>query len=462
MPETTQFSDTKRALLSQYLRGCVSPSPMIGARPPGTTPPLSLVQEPLYLRELRLGGNPPIYNECITIRMQGSLDVDVLERSFHEIVRRHEAWRTSFETKAGGPIQIIHPEMFVPFAKFDLHGMGEAEVEAEAFRLVSDEVRRPFQLNRPPLLRPILVRTGTEEHRLFLVAHQIIVDGKSAYQIYPSELAALYKAFSEYRSSPLPELEIQFADFAYWQREWFEEQREKQILYWRKELGGDLAVSTWPMERPATSSSKFQGNIQPFSFSQQLSERMRETARRLNSTLFLTLLSGLATVIHRQTREDRVVLGTLSPSGRKRSEVMGLLGYFLNPIALRLNCGIHKSFSELLSDAGKVVYDAMSNDVVPIEYLARELGANEDCDPHPFFNAAISLQPSMPDVGLPWSVTTMDVTSGGSPWPFYIAFIDRPEGIAGRVQFNPFLLETDTVESVLDDLQHVFEAVCLK
>jgi hypothetical protein len=395
--------------------------------------------------------------------MVGPLEPDVLERSFNEIIRRHEVWRTSFETKAGQPVQIVHPHRPMQFSRIDLRGLGEAERETEAVRLVSEEVRRPFQLNKGPLLRPTLVRMSDEDHRLFLGVHQIVVDGSSAYQIYPSELAAHYKAFLAGQPSPLPDLKIQCSDFAWWQREHLNGEEARQINYWRGQLGCNLPVRGWPTEKPNSGARSCYGRIHPFAFSPQLSTQVRDVSRGLNSTLFLVLLTGLASVVYRHGKRGDVVLGTLSPSGRKQSEVMDLLGYFLNPVTLRLNCGTQTTFAELLHHARGIVSDAISNDDVPIERLARALEGEEGfgSGPSPFFNVAVSLQPPTPDLGLPWSVTSMDVDSGGSPWPLYLAFIDRPEGIIGRAQFNPDLFEIETIKGVLQELQCIFETICV-
>jgi hypothetical protein len=305
-----------------------------------------------------------------------------------------------------------------------------------------------------------------EDHRLFLAVHQIVVDGRSAYQIYPSELAAQYKAFLAGRPSPLPELKIQCADFAWWQRECLNGEEAKQVNYWREQLDGNVLERGWPTEKANPVCRSGYGRILPFAFSPQLSTHVKDVSKRLNSTLFLLLLTGLATVVHRYEKhryEKRgdVVLGTLSPSGRKQSEVMDLLGYFLNPVALRLDCGTHTTFSELLHHARGVVSDAISNDDVPIERLAQALEAQRGSGPSPFFNVAVSLQPPTPDLGLPWSVTSMDVESGGSPWPLYLAFIDRPEGIIGRVQFNSELFEIETIKRMLQDLERTFETICV-
>ena len=461
MQGLSQLSDAKRVLFDRYSKGRVSSAPKVGRRPQGVLAPLSLVQEQLYFRELEFAGNPPLYNECVTVRMLGALDPDVLERSFNEIVRRHEVWRTSFETKAGQPVQIVHPDGKVRFSRIDLRGLSEAERETEAVRLVSEDVRRPFQLDKGSLLRPTLVRMSDEEHRLFLAVHQIIVDGRSAYQIYPFELSALYKAFLAGQPSPLPELKLQCADFAWWQRESLNGEESKQINYWREQLVGNLPVRGWPSEKPDLVGRSCYGRIYPFAFSPQLSSHVRDVSRRFNSTLFLVLLTGLATVMHRYEKDRDVVLGTLSPSGRKQSEVMDLLGYFLNPVTLRLNCDAHTTFGELLHHARGTLSDAISNDDVPIERLARALEGQDGSGPSPFFNVAVSLQPPTPDLGLSWSVTSMDVESGGSPWPLYLAFIDRPEGIIGRVQFNSELFEFETIKRMQQDLQRTFETICL-
>src|SRR6266478_7949627 len=362
MEGLSQLSDAKRVLFDRYSKGRVSSGPKIDRRPQGVPVPLSLVQEQLYFRDLEFAGNAPLYNECVTVRMLGPLDSDVLERSFNEIIRRHEVWRTSFETKAGQPVQIVHPHRPMQFSRIDLRGLSEAERETEVIRLLSEDVRRPFQLNTGPLLRPTLVRMSEEDHRLFLVVHQIVVDGRSAYQIYPTELAAHYKAFLAGQPSAVPELTIQCADFAWWQRESLDGEEARQVNYWREQLGDNLPVRGWRTAKPSSAARSCYGRIHPFAFSPQLSTQVRELSRRLNSTLFLVLLTGLATVIHRYEKRGDIVLGTLSPSGRKQSEVMDLLAYFLNPVSLRLNCGAYTTFGDLLNHSRSVLLDAISND----------------------------------------------------------------------------------------------------
>ena len=248
MPEVISFSGGKRRLLEKYLRGELGQNslkldPITCTARAETAPPLSLAQQQLWLRELHVAGTPPLYNECVTLDMRTPIDVAVLEESFLEIIRRHEIWRTTFRVSNGEPVQIIDHLPQVKLAVLDLRRVPKAEREGEALQRISEEARLQFDLERGPLIRPTLVTFDDREHRLFLIAHQMILDGISAYQIFPSELAALYKAFSAGKPSPLPTLAVQYADFANWQRQWLQgEVLARQMNYWRKQLGSQPPV----------------------------------------------------------------------------------------------------------------------------------------------------------------------------------------------------------------------------
>lgn len=462
MPETAQLSDAKRRLLARYLRGkdenASAGMKLIDRRSKGAIAPLSLSQEELWRRELRGSQIPPLYNECITLRINGTLELAALERSLTEILRRHEIWRTTFETKAGLPVQVVQPPIPVQLLVVDVREFPNSEGESKAIHSVSEAVRKPFRLEKETALRPVLVKINPSEHCLYLVAHQIVLDGVSAYQIFPSELAELYKAFLGGKPSPLPGLPIQFADFACWQRDWLDGEEGKQMEYWEKQLSPTLAVPAWPNDKARSATRTYRGAIRPFAFSEKVSQKLKQFSQRENTTLFSTLLAGFATLLHCYSNQNDIVVGTLSPCGRKRSEVLKLVGYFLNPVALRFDFESDPTFLELLIQARKVMAEAICNDDVPIERLARSLKPG-DFSPSPFFRAALSLQPPMPVHDLDWSVTSMDVESGGSPWELYLAFIDSPHGIVGRVQFDPELFDTIAITGMLQDLQRLFEKV---
>ncbi len=466
MSQTPPLSETKRKLLQQYLSQgraqTVDHRSIISPRPLGEPVPLSLSQEQLWLRERAAPGSPLLYNECITVRMPGPLEVPALERSVAEIIRRHEIWRTSYDTRNGQPVQIIHPapeQLRLPL--LDLRNLPGGRREAEAHRVIGEMVRQPFDLKHGPLLRFRLIRMGDFEYRLCLCAHLSVVDGVSVYQVFPSELAVLYKALSSGQSSPLPPLTVQFGDYAYWQRQWLQgEEQAKQLAYWQKQLAGVLPVLNWPTGVARHWASGFRGVIRRFALAKDFAEKTKELSQREGVTLFTTLAAGFATLLHRYTQQEDIIIGTPSPAGRKRSEVQKLLGHFLNPVALRFDLSGDPSFRGLLRNTQQWALEAFSNDDVPLEWLAREIQPSVDPICHPFFTVAMSLQPPMPSLDLEWSVTSMDADSGGGPWELYIAFISHPAGIAVRVQYNPDLFEAETITHMLNDYQYVLESVC--
>jgi hypothetical protein len=458
IPEATYLSDAKRKLLERYLRGdCVQAgidARAIRPRPPGESAPLSLAQEQLLLRNQQ-PGIPPLYNESITLRRIGRLDVHVLERSITEIIRRHEIWRTTYSTLKGHPLQVIHPAPSqFPLELVDLRALSQADAENEALHLATEEAQRPFDLKSGPLIRAIVVRTGDEDYRLLMTAHLSIVDGMSVYQVFPSELAQLYQAFSAGKTSPLPEPPIQYADYAWWQRQWLKgEEMEHQSDYWRNRLAGALPVLKWPSDHPRPAVQTFRGAIRSFALPRHLGNALRALVQSENVTLFTSLQAGFTALLHSYAGQDDIIVGTFSPAGRKRSEVQGLLGHFLNPVALRINLTGDPPFCELLRQTQRVTSEAISHDDLPIEFLARELLPRQDPSRHPFFTVAISLQPPMSDIHSGWSVTSMDAESGGAMWDLYLAFIEQPTGMLGRVQYNPDLFEESTIVRMVEDLQ---------
>src|SRR5438270_11896332 len=280
MPDNTQLSESKRDLLQRYLYGrratsSVGPS-SIARRTTNSVAPLSLCQQQIWLNAQRRGV-PPFYNESITLHRKGPLSPAVLEQSLIEILRRHEAWRTTFDVFDGQPVQIIHPTPArLPLTVVDLRALAENDREREARRLAEVEVHRPFDLRRGPLFRTTLVRLGENDYRLHMAVHQIIIDGVTAYHVLLPELVCLYQAFSEGKPSPLPELPIQYADFAYWQREGLQgEALEEQVAYWRKQLDGIPHVLELPTDRPRPPIQTFKGARRTTVFPTQILDSLK-------------------------------------------------------------------------------------------------------------------------------------------------------------------------------------------
>ena len=252
---TRHLSDAKRTLMQEYVSGRISQqlrvTHPITVRPAGEPALLSLSQEQLLLRENDRQGKPPIYNECFTIRLAGPIDVSILERSITEIIRRHEIWRTSYDIRNGVYVQVVHPPVQdIRLRVVDLRDVRGERLEEEVLRVSAEQAQQPFELTRGPLIRLTLIRVSTTAYRLSVVVHLSIVDGVSVYRLFPYELAALYSAFCAGMSSPLPKLPIQYADYAFWQRSWLiDDEFERQLDYWRKQLAGELPVLNWPTDR---------------------------------------------------------------------------------------------------------------------------------------------------------------------------------------------------------------------
>lgn len=461
----SHLSEAKRAVLEKYLHGHLVDAGTDGRtivpKPPNQLAQLSLAQEELWIRAQLSVGLSLCYNESITIHRRGALNVDALERALTEVIRRHEIWRTTFETVKGRPVQVINPApTFISLPVLDLSHLANAEREPEALRLASEELRRPFDLNRGPLFRATLVRLSDDEHRLFMAVHQIILDGVTAYQVLFPELVELYNAFSTGRSPVLPKLPIQYSDYAYWQRRWFQEKRlAGQLGYWQRQLAGELPKLQWPNDYVRPVNPSFRGRIYPFVLPKSLADAIKAVSQKENVTLFVTLMTAFASLLHCYTGQSDIIVGTVTPAGRDGSEVQGLMGYFLNPVGIRTDLSGNPAVCELLQSTREAILGALSHDDVPFEHVADALSSGRDPTCTPIFQVAASLEPSLPHVGPGWDLTPMDLESGGARWDLYFVWEDRAEGITGRVQYNPDLFKISTITAMIADFRVVLETV---
>src|SRR4030095_13142735 len=297
--------------------------------------PLSFSQQRLWFLD-QYEPNSSVYNIPSALRLAGKLNVPALEQSLKEIVRRHEALRTTLSMLEGQPIQVVAPSVNVALPVVDLTGSPEIGKEDEAQDLASEEARRPFDLTRGPLFRSTLIRLGEEDHVLLLTLHHIVSDGWSM-GVLRRELSVLYEAFCDGRSSPLSDLPIQYADFAIWQREWLQgEVLDSQLSYWKKRLEGIPAVLNLPTDRPRPTVQSFRGKRQSIELSRELTQGLKELSRKEGVTLFMTLLAAFQTLLYRYTGQEDIVVG--SPiANRNRTEVEGLIGFFVNTLVLRAN-----------------------------------------------------------------------------------------------------------------------------
>jgi amino acid adenylation domain-containing protein len=463
MKESATLSEAKRKLLEKFQRGASSDAHSfanrIERRPSGTPAFASLAQEQIWRSTQSAIIPKPAFNESITVYRQGPLDVQVLQQALTEIIRRHEAWRTTFHMKEGLPLQVVHATPLNVFQVVDLRKVHESEREGEALRLARERAHETFDLERGPLVKALLICLGDEAYRLCLTTHETVVDGPSAYQVLPRELVALYETFLEGKPSPLPELPIQFGDFAFWERTWLRgKQLDSQLDYWSKQLQS-LPVLSWPADGRRPPLQTFRGAIWPFAMQEELRPLLTAMSRREGVTLFMSLFASFAALLHRYTQEEDIIIGTYAPAGRKYPETQALLGYFRNLVALRVNVSSRMTFRTLLAQTRQVISEALSHDDVPFELVLERLKLKPDASRHPVFQILISLLPPIARLAPGWNVTTMDAESDAAKWDMYLQLSERTTVIIGRAQYNPDIFETDTLARMLAHWQMLIKGM---
>jgi amino acid adenylation domain-containing protein len=380
------------------------PASPIVAYPRDRDLPLSFSQQRLWFLD-QYEPNSSVYNIPGVVRLKGSLDVAALERSLNEIIRRHESLRTTFSIVEGEPVQLIAPFLRISLAVVDLRNRQEGKSEEDLQRLVKEESRRPFDLSRGPLFRATLVRPGDEDYILVLLMHHIVSDGWSMGILY-RELSALYEAFSQGKPSPLPDLPIQYADFALGQRNWLlGEILQSQLSYWKKQLEGAPGGLTVPTDHPRPAVQSYRGACRSITLSKELTEALEVLSRKEGVTLFMTLLAGFQTLLHRYTGEDDVVVG--SPiANRNRPETERLIGFFINTLVLRTNFAGHPTFKELLARVREIALGAYAHQDLPFEKLVEELQPERSLSHSPLFQVMFNMfNQEDPRLGFPGLTT---------------------------------------------------------
>ncbi len=420
--------------------------------------PLSFAQQRLWFIDQLEPGNSA-YNFPAAVRLRGSLNVAALERSVNEIVKRHEALRTTFATVDGRPVQVIAPTLTVKPPIVNLQELPESEREAEVRRLAIEEAQRPFNLAQGPLLRVTLLRLAEEEHVGLLTMHHIVSDGWST-GILIREMAVLYEAFSCGNSSPLPELPIQYADFAYWQRQWLQgEVLETQLTYWKRQL---LGVS--PLElptdyiRPAVQT--FRGSLQSSPLPRKMGEGLRALSRHEGTTLFMTLLTAFNILLHRYTGQDDLIVGT-PIANRNRLEIEGLIGFFVNTLAMRTDLSGNPTFRGLLRRLREVCLGAYAHQDLPFERLVEELHLERNLGRNPLFQVMFVLQnTSLQTVGLPGlTLSPVEIDSGTAHFDLTLHIADTDRGLIATFAYNKDLFEDATIALMLGHFTTLLEAV---
>jgi amino acid adenylation domain-containing protein len=420
--------------------------PPIVAAARGRQTSMSFAQQRLWFIERLVPGNA-FYNLAAALRFEGPLRRGALEHALGEVVKRHEILRTTFDEADGQLIQIVGPGGAVPLSAVDLCALPGAEREAAAQRFASAEARRPFDLVAGPLLRASLLRLGVEEHLLLLNVHHIIFDGWSL-GVLLGELTALYRTHVTGEAARLPELPVQYADYALWQQHLMQgDVLEAGMGYWRRRLAGAPAVLELPADRPRPPARSYRGATHDFALPERLTRPLREFCRQEAVTMFMLTLAVFKTLLYRYTGQADILVGA-PVAGRNRDEVERLIGFFVNTVVLRTDLSGEPTFRELVGRVRETSLGAYAHQDVPFEKLVEELHPPRDMSHTPLFQVMFDLQ-NTPTSALNFpqlKVSPVGVKGESAKFDLTLYLQEASGALLGRIEYSTDLFDAETIE----------------
>jgi amino acid adenylation domain-containing protein len=419
--------------------------------------PVSFAQQRLWFID-RLEPGSPLYNISINVRLAGSLDAAALAATLNEIVRRHETLRTTLPDSEGQPVVNIAGHLEIPLPVIDLRSIPESQREDEIRRLSDREAREPFDLAHGPLLRATLIKATEQDHVLLLTMHHIVSDGWSMSVLF-RELALLYSAFSMGHPSPLDELQIQYADFAKWQHQWLSGAvLERLSGYWQRQLR-NLPVLELHTDRPRPAVQSYRGAEYDFTIRQEWTGALLELSKGENATLYMTLLTAFLVLLHRYTGSDDIVVG--SPiAARNHVEIEGLIGFFVNTIALRADLSGNPTFRQALARVRESALGAYAHQELPFEKLIEKLQPERNLSHHPLFQVMFVLQnaPAEPPHLAGLTVTPLRQENSTAKIDLMLTLRETANGLQGSLQYSTDLFDASTMERMAGHYQCLLES----
>jgi len=410
--------------------------------------PLSFGQEQLFFLEQL---QSPAYNIAIAAQLTGSLEVEALEESFQTLVHRHEALRTRFILEGGQPVQVIAPTASLNLTTVDLRSLSPVDQKREIEQLQSNAAAQPFDLGQAPLLRAQLLHLGPEQFRLLLTVHHLVFDGRSA-AVFFQELTELYRAKVKGETPALVPLTQHPADWTLWQRRQLQgEAREQLLNYWQQHLAGELPVLQLPCDHPRPSVQTFRGAREPMTLPPAQVAALKDLARQEQATLFMVLLAAFKAWLHRYSGQSDLVVG--SPVAN-RNRAVGLIGFFVNTLALRTDLGDNPSFRSLLRRIRTVALGAYSHAELPFETLVAALKPVRDPSYSPLFQVMFDLQ-SLP-TQLRWPEVDLELSTietGTAKFDLTLSLIETEAGLQGYWEYNADLFEPQTIRRMSSHFQ---------
>ncbi len=421
--------------------------------------PLSIAQQRVWFLH-HLEPENPVYNQSFALRLRGPLNLVTLEQTLNEIVRRHEILRASFPSVDDQPVQQVASERRLTLQATSVEGTSLTDRENRARQMATEEVQQPFDLTRGALIRPYLFQLGDQDHVLLLVTHQIVADAWSV-QPLVREMAALYQAFSAGNSWRLPELSLQYADYARWQRDWLQGKAlASEVEFWKTQLDGQLPLLYLPTDHPRPSTQTFRGATYSFTFSPSLSSALVDTSRQEGATLFVTLLTAFQVLMHRYTDQDDIIVGS-HISGRNGIETEELIGPLANTLAIRADLSGNPTWRELLEQVKKKYLDVCAHAEFPFEKLLEEFQLGRDLSHSPVFQVMFNLEDGdESSIETPYlRIENFEIDSPVALLDLTLNVIETDAGLSCRFVYNPDLFDAATIHRMVGHFQTLMESI---
>ena len=428
---------------------------------PGQGAPLSYAQERVWFLE-QLGALGTAYSSPVAWRLVGRLDLAVLEATLRELVRRHEGLRTHFGQTEDGPVQLVGEPGEFRITLLDLSSLDRSDREAALEVQLAVLAEQPFDLGQGPLFRADTIKMGAEDHVLLLNMHHIVSDGWSL-GVLTAEISAVYGAFAVGLSSPLGNHELQYRDFAIWQRDWLKgEELERQLDYWRGQLQDAPAALELPTDRPRPAEASFKAETLPVALTRTLTEALNTVARRNGATLYMVLLAALHVVLGRWSGQKDLVLGT-PIAGRTQAQTDGVIGFFVNTLPMRAQPAGRKPFAQLLSEVKDAAIASYGHQDFPFEKLVAELSPQRDMSRQPIVQVLFALQNILQDaLALPnVSVTRKAIHRAYTKFELTLLLEEIDGRVSGVLEFAASLFDLDTIERLWGHFVEVLHQVAI-
>ncbi|MFT3990482.1 MAG: condensation domain-containing protein [Luteolibacter sp.] len=420
--------------------------------------PASVAQQVFWYLELFQHG-VTAFNVPLRFRLEGPLDVSLLEKTLHALVDRHEALRTHFEEDEGELLQVVSPSIDLPLTVIDISHLPDDRLQEEIDRLGSIEARRPFQLSTGPMIRAELLRTRPDSYIFHLTIHHSLFDGMSM-TVINRELSSIYQAFSEGKPNPLPPLDIQYGDFSVWQQEFLASPEvDRQLDYWKSKLHGmrELAL---PTDHPRPPVKSWNGEIISRLLPKALTDKLHTYAATRGATLFQLQLAAFKILMARYCGTTDVAIGT-PVTGRNREELEPLVGVFINSLILRTDLSANPTFGQYLDQVKDTVFEALENQDLPFEHLVNALRPTRDPGRNPLFQINFNHHRSFSKTREFGGVTLTPIPSRspGTIFDLHVFMVERDEGWRASCDYSTDLFEKETAERILRHFERLLQDI---